>query len=169
MRVQGVDAFRGPPQLGSARPRQNRLDDLFAEDQQGGQCADAEGLGVVAARRPHALDQRLPAEFAQIIGRLTGVEGGAPGPRWPWVFSASWATVKPPGLAAKASTAAIISTGRRACCGAKIRAPDGPRSGLGYWRVFWRLLSNLPRPSSTMRVDGVSSWCASTTSRLVID
>jgi hypothetical protein len=46
VRVQGVDAFRGTPELGSARPLQDRLEDLLAEDQQGRQRADAGGLGV---------------------------------------------------------------------------------------------------------------------------
>lgn len=73
MHVQRMDAFRRPADLGFPCSREDRLDDLLAQDQEGGESLDAGDGCVVPAGGARSHDQRLAPEFRQVVGCLAGV------------------------------------------------------------------------------------------------
>ena len=62
-----MDPLGRPTGFGLAGTSQHGLDDLFAQDELGGQRADRGPRGLLAAGRADALDQALPAKLAQVV------------------------------------------------------------------------------------------------------
>ncbi len=61
--IQGVDAFRGPTEFGSACTGEDGFDDLLAQDHEGGQSPDAGDGRVVPAGGAEPHDQAFTSDF----------------------------------------------------------------------------------------------------------
>ena len=75
VKVEGVDGFRWASGAGFAYAGKNWTNDFFAEDEQAGKGANAEGIKPVGPGVSDWLNELLASELAQVIGSLASGVG----------------------------------------------------------------------------------------------
>ena len=70
VKVEGVDGFGWASGAGFAYAGKNWTNDFFAEDEQPGEGANAEGINAVEPGVRDSLNELLASELAQVIGSL---------------------------------------------------------------------------------------------------